>query len=249
MFQQVVRWPDNCADIPTQFYRKGGFPSVCGCIDGTMITIDAPPDTIDNEGNVVRGYEEQYVNRHNDHAINAMAICGPNLEIYAANASWPGSCHDSRVLRNSAIYQRFEIENWRPFPQALILGDSAYPLKEWLIPPLNRNPDDPIEQALNMAHKRTRRLIENCFGVLKEKFPCLNHLRLRPHFAAKVILCAMTFHNIAITVDRDDNLVIDIDAPLLHPEEDLDDPDPEALAERPNNAAERQIMRLRNFFR
>ncbi len=50
-----IRWPDgeqNCRSIATRFYRFGGIPSVCGCVDGTLIKIIAP--TIN---------EEHYVDR------------------------------------------------------------------------------------------------------------------------------------------------------------------------------------------
>jgi hypothetical protein len=87
---------------------------------------------------------------------------------------------------------------------AVILGDSAYGLREWLIPPINRNPDDPIERRFNQCHKSTRRIVENTIGILKEKFPCLNHLRLQPVKTARVALACVVLHNVARTVSRDD---------------------------------------------
>nr|CAD7267043.1 unnamed protein product [Timema shepardi] len=77
---------------------------------------------------------------------------------------------------------------------AVILGDS---LKKWLIPPLNRNPDEPIEHRFNRCHKKTRRLVENSIGIWKERFPCLNCLRLSPVRADKIVLATATLHNIA----------------------------------------------------
>ena len=68
------------------------------------------------------------------------------------------------------------------------IGDSGYPANDWLIPPLNRNPNDPAERRFNRCHKKARRLVENAFGVLKERFPCLNHFRLRPKRAALIVL-------------------------------------------------------------
>nr|CAD7205277.1 unnamed protein product [Timema douglasi] len=76
-------------------------------------------------------------------------------------------------------------------------GDSGYGLKKWLIPPLNRNPDAPIEKRFNRCHKKTRRLVENSIGIWKERFPCLNYLRLSPVRAAKIVLATATLDNIA----------------------------------------------------
>lgn len=110
LFQDIVNWPTNLVDIPVNFLRIGGFPSVCGAIDGTMIKIDAPSI-----------HEEHFVDRNGDHSLNVMAVCGPDYSFYYVSARWPGSVHDSRVLRTSSLADRFD-EGWRPFPGAVLLG-------------------------------------------------------------------------------------------------------------------------------
>lgn len=95
LFPKIVCWPENVADIGPNFYIKGGFPNVCGCVDGTIINIDAPSSN-----------EVMFVDRHGNHSLNVMMICGPNNLFYAVNANWPGSVHDSRVLRNSAVFHK-----------------------------------------------------------------------------------------------------------------------------------------------
>lgn len=134
-----------------------------------------------------------------------MFVCGPDLSFYYVSANWPGSVHDARVLRNSTLCRRME-NGWRPFEDGIILGDSAYPLKPWLIPPLYRDPTNEAEVNFNRRHKSTRRIIENALGVLKEKFPCLNYLRLNPVFAANVVKCCAVLHNLCRR--NDDNLHI-----------------------------------------
>ena len=71
-------------------------------------------------------------------------------------AQWPGSCHDSFVLQQSGIYNKFEsglISN------GILLGDSGYPLKTWLMTPISR-PVNPAEETYNVAHQKTRVVIE-----------------------------------------------------------------------------------------
>lgn len=34
---------------------------------------------------------------------------------------------------------------WRPIENGIILGDNVYPLRDWLIPPIKRNPNDAAE--------------------------------------------------------------------------------------------------------
>lgn len=189
MFADYVKWPANCDNIVRQFFQIGGMPMVCGCIDGTLVNIDAPSV-----------HEATFVDRHGNHSVNCMVVCGPDLAFYYSYANWPGSTHDSRVLRNSGLFARSE-EGWRPVANGVILGDSAYPLKDWLIPPLVRDAENRANIRFLRAHKITRRLVENAIGILKEKFPCLNHLRVKPEFACQIFNCCVTLCNFSRNPD------------------------------------------------
>ena len=53
------------------------------------------------------------------------AVCDENMMFLDIVAGWPGSVHDSRVLRNSGLYQTAAIK----FPgDTHLLGDGGYPL-------------------------------------------------------------------------------------------------------------------------
>ncbi|KAL7634679.1 UNVERIFIED_CONTAM: hypothetical protein RMT77_015056 [Armadillidium vulgare] len=204
LFDTFVKWPQNTFDIIQQFHAIAGFPHVCGVVDGILIKIDAPVHN-----------EPAFVDRHHNHSINCLAVCGPDMKFYYISSNWPGSVHDARVLRNSSLNHRME-EGWRPHPEGVILGDSAYPLKDWLIPPRYNNPEDNAYRRFNHAHKRTRRLIENAFGILKEKFPCLNHMRMDPVAAGNIFKCCATLCNfsknnedVEIVEDVDDDNIIE----------------------------------------
>lgn len=183
-FRERVKWPNNLNDVVHHFHEIAGMPLICGAVDGTLIRIDAPSE-----------HEVAFVDRHGKHSLNVMLVCGPDNSFYYCNANWPGSVNDARVLRNSSLYARME-QGWRPIPDGVLLGDSIYPLKTWLIPPILRNPEDLSQRRFARAHKKTRRIIENAIGILKEKFPCLNYLRLDPPYACNVIKCCVTLCNI-----------------------------------------------------
>lgn len=227
-FAEVVNWPNDIDDVILRFSRIAHMPLVIGCIDGTLIKIDAP-----------RENEQQYVDRHGDHSINVMAVCGPDFKFYYVSARWPGSVHDARVYRNSTLHQRFEA-GWRPLPDVILLADSGYPLKEWMIPPTDLNLNDPAVMRFNRAHKSTRRVVENSFGILKEKFPCLNYLRVNPVFACEIIKCCFTVCNIARTDD---------DAEQVLQYQGVGVEDELAREDDPNPAGQRRLQALLNFFR
>lgn len=183
---EEVRWPTvNVQTVPQRFMRVANFPRVAGIVDGSLIQMDSPQEN-----------ELSYVDRDGNHSINAMLVCGPNLEFFYASARWPGSVHDARVIRNSSLARQWN-NGWRPFPNAVILGDSGYGLQEWLMTPVIPHiiPRTPALARYLRSLKSTRRMIENAIGILKEKFPCLNYLRVQPLTACYIILTCVVLHN------------------------------------------------------
>jgi hypothetical protein len=86
MRQEFIHWPENCSNLARQFQDLGGFPCVCGTVDGTHIPVIPP-----------KADEESFINRHHSHSLNAVMVSGPNLMIYYANCRAPGRWHDSHV--------------------------------------------------------------------------------------------------------------------------------------------------------
>ncbi|KOB75059.1 putative nuclease HARBI1 [Operophtera brumata] len=82
------------------------------------------------------------------------------------------------------------------FGNKWLLGDSAYPLKPYLLTPL-LNPETQGQILYNEAHIRTRNCIERCFGVWKRRFPVVAlTLRLSLLRAHTVIIATAVLHNI-----------------------------------------------------
>jgi hypothetical protein len=186
--QEIIRWPDDCSKLPQDFLKIGGFPSVAGCLDGTHVNISPPSQD-----------EISYLNRHHQHSINVLAVSGPDLSIYYLNANRPGRCHDSNVLRSSSLWTSFEVNGTLPFHGAVLLGDSAYPLRSWLLTPFPGDPDGP-KGRFNIAHIKTRNVVERMFGCLKNRFYALKTgIRLKdPKEASKLIVSAAILHNLCI---------------------------------------------------
>uniref|UniRef100_A0A671LQA6 DDE Tnp4 domain-containing protein n=1 Tax=Sinocyclocheilus anshuiensis TaxID=1608454 RepID=A0A671LQA6_9TELE len=167
--------------VKMDFFNISGFPNVIGAIDGTHIRIKAPST-----------HEPLFVNRKGYHSINVQAICDAKLRVLNCVARWPGSTHDSRNLVNSQIHDAFE----RGELQGVLLGDSGYPLKPWLLTPF-LNPETAAQTLYNTAHAKTRNVIERCFGVLKRRFHCLHgELRMKPERVCNIICACVVLHNL-----------------------------------------------------
>ncbi|XP_020911978.1 protein ALP1-like [Exaiptasia diaphana] len=116
LYPRYIKWPNanEAREISAAFEDEGGFPNVTGMIDGTHVCIRTPE------------YEpDVYINRKKFHPINVQVICDNNLVFLDVLAGWPGSVHDSRVLRNSGVYNNAA----NRFPgDSYLLGDGGYPL-------------------------------------------------------------------------------------------------------------------------
>ena len=120
-------------------------------------------------------------------------ICNADLIFINVIARWPGSVQDARILRQSPLFTNFEGN--RPRLDGLILGDSGYMLRSWLMTPL-LNPATRQPRNYNFAHSSTRTTVERSIGVAKQRFHCLRcGLRLQPPKACKVIIVCMMLHN------------------------------------------------------
>lgn len=214
LFDELIRWPrDNAARnaIAQGFFGIAGMPLVAGCIDGTLIRIKAPSEN-----------EDQFVDRHGDHSLNCMVVCGPKYEAFYISSRWPGRLNDKRVLSNSDLYGAFEA-GWRPFPNGILLGDSGYTLKQWLLTPIGGNVQNPLEEEFNRRHRSTRRVIERFFGHLKQRFGCLNiPLRVSdPSYAGEIFKACCVLQNI-IALDNNEPREVDNLNDYIPENQDLD---------------------------
>uniref|UniRef100_A0A8C6UN81 DDE Tnp4 domain-containing protein n=1 Tax=Neogobius melanostomus TaxID=47308 RepID=A0A8C6UN81_9GOBI len=166
---RYVRLPtqEEAARMKQDFYFKSGLPGIIGCIDGTHVRY---------------------------HSINVQLVCTNDMQIIDLVSKWPGSTHDARILKESALHREFEEGRIT----GLLLGDSGYPLKRWLMTPVIA-PRTPQERRYNFKQASTRSIIERCIGVLKRRFHCLHsEIRMHPERVCVVIAACVVLHNICV---------------------------------------------------
>ncbi|XP_015749673.1 PREDICTED: putative nuclease HARBI1 [Acropora digitifera] len=223
---QYIKWPNGAQlrETMESFLTEGGFPGVVGAIDGSLIQIRAPEEN-----------PESYICRKKYHALQLQVVCDDNMMLLDAFTGWPGSVHDSRVLRNSLLFrsadQKFNGETH-------LLGDGGYPLLTvypnvkgswdlfnmccflflWLITPFRDNghlTDD--QRKFNKTLSSLRQVIERTIGLLKGRWRKLLHIdHLDVTHATKLVMAACVMHNFCIIHD-------DFDESYFLPNDDDDD--------------------------
>lgn len=187
---EVIRWLTSQAELnetSQTFGENCQFQNVLGALDGSHIPINAP-----------KHQPQAYFNRKKFYSVVLLACCNANMEFTYVWTGNPGSTHDATVLRMSDLFQNSDGKIPVGF---VILGDSAFPLLQWLITPF-RDCGNLTEQQrkFNREHSHSRQVIERSFGLLKCRFRRL----LRFEFSnmkilVESILAACVLHNLCIS--------------------------------------------------
>ena len=160
---QFIKFPSGQREreVEQRFEEKWGFPGVLGAIDGSYIPVKRP-----------RKNPEQYINRKGFHSLQLQVICDADMLFTNVFCSYPGSVHDARVFRNSSIFQDAEANPDVLFPRNThLIGDSAYPLKVWVLTPFRDNGRLTRRQRrYNFVHSSTRMIVERSLSLYKGRF-------------------------------------------------------------------------------
>ncbi|ERL89229.1 hypothetical protein D910_06603, partial [Dendroctonus ponderosae] len=126
LYSRFVKLPvteDERSKAMRNFYDIARFPHVIGAIDCTHVKIVSPGGTD----------AEVFRNRKSYFSINVQGICDANMKFINVVARWPGSSHDATIFNMSNMPTYFEDNR---FPNSILLGDSGYPCRNYLLTPL-----------------------------------------------------------------------------------------------------------------
>lgn len=198
---KYICWPNpqQKLQISQAFSENNGIPGAIGAIDGSHIEIPKPEDN-----------QDSYINRKGYHSLLIQGVVDNNKKFIDVFCGEPGSLHDARLLRRSAIYAKI-LENPEFIGDFFLLGDSAYPNLEWIVTPFQDTGFLSAEQKLfnkNISSKRV--IVENAFGLLKGRFRRLRGLEnFDLNLCSQIIMGCCILHNICL--DDTTNLMEDID--------------------------------------
>ncbi|XP_068758073.1 putative nuclease HARBI1 [Montipora capricornis] len=196
--REYIKWPrDDEMEVIMQNFELQtlpGFPRIIGVIDGTHIRIKPPVKQ-----------PEAYVNRKKFHSFNTQLVCDDNMVFRDVLVGWPGSVHDSRILRNSSL----SATATNKFPgDSHLLGDGGYPLKRWLITPFRDNGNlSPRQRKFNQTLSSLRSVVERSIRLLKGRW---RKLGLLLELMVHLILASCVLHNYCLLKDDfDDGYFLD----------------------------------------
>ncbi|XP_050322611.1 uncharacterized protein LOC126754564 isoform X1 [Bactrocera neohumeralis] len=197
--QRFLYWPDERERLKLIAATEKEMPGCVGYIDGSEIKLAEAP---------VRNHEI-FFSRKRQYSVKIQVICDHRLRIRQLTLGYPGSVHDAKMFSGCLLSKH---PNRFLLTSQWIAGDSAYPLKPFLVTPFRQNSTEysreereNFDKYFSKYHVR----IENCFGALKEKFSSLKELKFRLHTIQNkracnewIMVCCI-LHNIFINFNNE----------------------------------------------
>lgn len=168
--ESYIYWPneEERNDIQAAIEEKSGLPNCVGIVDGTLFPLAFSPQTEDSP---------DYKGRKHLYTLSSVILCDHNRLIRYYVAGWPGSTHDNRIARNTAMWNN---------PQAYfrdheyIIGDSAFENFWFMVSAYTSPPGQSLHgdrRQFNTCMSRARVISEHTIGLLKGRFPWLRSIR------------------------------------------------------------------------
>jgi hypothetical protein len=161
------------------------FPRCCGAIDGKHVIIKQPP----NSGSNFYNYKGSY-------STVLLALVDADYNFIYVNVGTNGRANDAGIFKTSALAESLEKGTLNLPDEHVILGDSAFPLKTYLMKPYGFKNGSKKKTVFNYRLSRARRIVENAFGILAWRFRVFQRpIELKVKTVDSVVLAACTLHN------------------------------------------------------
>ena len=196
LFFKPPSTPDDWVIIAKKFEERWQFPNCLGAIDGKHIVMQPPP----NAGS-------HYYNYKHTHSMILLAIAGPDYECLYADIGTNGRISDGGVWNKSSLSRGIEtgeisLPKSKRLPYGAVevpyvfLGDNAFALKTYLMKPYSQSGLTDDKRIYNYRHSRARRISENLFGIIANRWRVFRSVILLPPETIQAITMAtLTMHN------------------------------------------------------
>lgn len=200
-------WPTKqgeMEEIKSKFERIRGLPNCCGAIDITHIMMTLP--TADSS-------DDAWLDGEGNCSMTLQAIVDPEMRFRNIITGWPGSMSDDTVLRSSGFFKLCEegtclngkkmVLSEGTEVREYIVGDSGFPLLEWLITPYQGTKLSDNKSEFNKRLSATQMVARRAFVRLKEMWKIIQGVMWKPdkNKLPRIILVCCILHNIVIDME------------------------------------------------
>ena len=194
--------------IAKAFNEKWNFPHCLGAIDGKHVVMQAPS-----------GSGSEFYNYKRTHSIVLLATCDASYKFVLVDVGDAGRQSDGGMYTNSKL--GFAIENQKlnlPPPEVIhgtqkvfpfvFVADEAFSLKPHILKPYPCHSLDEHKGVFNYRLSRTRRVIENTFGIAAARFRIFRRPRIgKVDTVIAITRAIVALHNFLMSLDETDRCI------------------------------------------
>ena len=162
--------PDDWRAIADRFFQRWNFPHTCGALDEKHVACRCPSKT-----------GSQYFNYKGFYSIVLLALVDADYKFIWADVGGTGSASDAQIYNDSELKECVEDDtlgflNPEPLPfdnedmPYFFVGDDAFALKPTMMKPYSLRGQTDDQRIFNYRLSRTRRVVENAFGIPVQQF-------------------------------------------------------------------------------
>lgn len=182
--------------VANDFSTLWNYPNCLGALDGKHLTIQAPP----NSGSLYFNYKKTF-------SIVLLALVDAHYNFIAIDVGAYGKNSDGGIFANSNLGKALQrgtlsvpgnatLPGTNTEAPYVMVGDEAFPLKTYLMRPYPGQDLDASRRVFNWRLCRARRVVENTFGILAQKFRiCNRRIQAKPENVDQIILAICILHN------------------------------------------------------
>ena len=199
IYRVILQCPRNKAEwkaVTDGFQERWNLPCCLGALDGKHITIRPPV-----------GSGSTFFNYKHTFSVVLMALVDSDYRFLWMDVGCNGRISDGGVFAGSTLQQALQ-QRASMFPDPApcpgderpisyyICADDAFPLQENLIKPFSYKEMQYERRIFNYRISRGRRVVENAFGILANRFRVfLTKIALEPNKVVKIVLASCALHN------------------------------------------------------
>ena len=187
--------------VTNEWLSRWNFPHVIGAIDGKHIACKAPA----NSGS-------DYYNYKGFFSIILLAVVTSDYKFMWIDVSGKGSTSDAHIYNASAMKEALEKNDLVGFPQPdplpgdtedipyFLVGDDAFGLRTFMMKPYGNKEMTRTQRIFNYRLSRARRVVENAFGILANRFQVLlTTMMHKPSTVRLLVKTCVILHNLMRT--------------------------------------------------
>ncbi|XP_068092062.1 putative nuclease HARBI1 [Hyperolius riggenbachi] len=193
---EYMKLPESAAEwqlVAEDFNTMWNFPNCGGALDGKHVRINPPPKS----GSYYYNYKRFF-------SVVMMALVNARYEFLMVDVGKNGRISDGGVMEETEFNRRLK-NNELSLPtnaetvgnmNYVFVADEAFALGEHLVKPYPQRGLDRGKRIFNYRLSRARRVVENAFGILAQRFRIfLTTINLEPSKVQVIVLAACTLHN------------------------------------------------------